>query len=219
MIRTVLDTLPKPLNLVGWRYKTDPKCPFCRYHFTTTKHILNACPIALSLDCYTWRCDSILRKLLVFLRQHLKDKGNPFGDLRGFRVMEYPPSTVPIDIMPTSNRPDIVFISKDKEITIIELTVPFNWPDCINVADEYKFSKCQLLLSDLEAKNYSSQFVAIEISVLGHYLNRTCKPLNQAFLSIPKATICNLLDEAGKLLSQCHGKYFMVWNEKIWSSL
>ena len=70
--------------------------------------------------------------------------------------MENPPSTVPIDILPTSDWPDIVFVTKDKEITIIELTVPFNSPDCINAAYEYKFSKYQLLLSDLEAKNYSS---------------------------------------------------------------
>ena len=66
--------------------------------------------------------------------------------------MENPPSTVPINILPTSDWPDIVFISKDKVITIIELTVPFNPPDCINAAHEYKSSKYQLLLSDLEAK-------------------------------------------------------------------
>ena len=70
--------------------------------------------------------------------------------------MENPPLTVPIDILPTSDRPDIVFISKDKEITIIELTVLFNSPDFINDAHEYKSSKYQILLSDLGAKNYSS---------------------------------------------------------------
>ena len=96
-IRAPLDTLPTPLNLVRWRYRTDPKCPLCRYRFPTTKHILNACPIALSQDRYTWRHDSILRKLLVFLRQHLKDKGKLFGDLKRFRVMEKPPSTVSIE--------------------------------------------------------------------------------------------------------------------------
>ena len=140
MIRAASDTLPTPLNLIRWRYRTDPKCPLCRYRFPTTKHILNACPVALSQDRYTWRHDSILKKLLVFLRQHLKDKGKLFGDLKGFRVMENPPSTVPIDILPTSDRPDIVFVSKDKEITIIELTVPFNSPDCINAAHEYKLN-------------------------------------------------------------------------------
>ena len=89
---------------------------------------------------------------MVFLRKHLKDERKIFGDLKGIRVMENPPSTVPIDILPTSDRSDIVFVSKDKEITIIQLTLPFNSPDCINAAHEYKFSKYQLLLNDLEAK-------------------------------------------------------------------
>ena len=88
--------------------------------------------------------------------------------------MENSPSTAPIDILPTSDRPDIVFVSKDKKILIsIELTVLVYSPDCINVVHEFKFSKYQLLLSDLEIKNYSSRFVAIEIGALGHYLNRT----------------------------------------------
>ena len=76
---------------------------------------------------------------MVFLRQHLKNKGKFFGDLKGFRVMENPPSTVPIDILPTSERPNIVFINMDKEITIIELTVSFNSPDCITAAQEAGF--------------------------------------------------------------------------------
>ena len=100
MIRAASDTWPTPLNLVHWRYWTDPKRPLCGYHFPTTKHLLNSCPIVLCQDCYTWRHDSILRKLLLFLRQHLNDKGRVFGDLKGFRVMENPPSTVPIDILP-----------------------------------------------------------------------------------------------------------------------
>ena len=111
--------------------------------------------------------------------------------------MENPTSSVPIDILPTSDRPDVVFVSKDKEITIIELIVPFNSPDCINAAHEYKVSKYQLLLSDLEAKSYTSRLVAVEIGALGHYLNRTCNFLNWAFPSIPKAAIQNLLDEVG----------------------
>ena len=132
--------------------------------------------------------------------------------------MENPPSTVPIDILPPSDRPDILFVSKDKEVTIIELTVSFNSPDCINAAHEYKFSKYQLLLSNLDEKSYSSQFVAIKIGALGHYLNRTYKSLNQAFPSIPKAAIRNLLHDAGKTAITASQRIFMDWNEQIWSS-
>ena len=121
MIRAASNTLPKVLNLVCWRYRTDPKCPRCRYHFPTPKHILSACPIALPQDRFTWRHDSILRKVLVFMRQQLKETGKLYGDLKKFNAMENPPSTVPIDILTTSDRPDIVFVNNDKEVTIIEL--------------------------------------------------------------------------------------------------
>ena len=131
--------------------------------------------------------------------------------------MENPPSTVPIDILLTSDRPDIVFISKDKEITIIELTVPFNSPDCINAAHEYKVSKYQLLLSDLEAKSYTSRLVVVEIGALGHYLSRTCKSLNRAFPSIPRAGIRNLVDEVGKTAITASQRIFMARSEEIWA--
>ena len=68
--------------------------------------------------------------------------------------MENPPSIVPIDILPTSDRPDIAFVSNDKETTMIKLTFPFNSPDCIKAPHEYKFSKCQLLLSNLDEKAF-----------------------------------------------------------------
>ena len=219
MIRAASDSLPTPLNLVHWRYWRDPKCPLRMYRFPTTKHVLNGCPKALSQDCYMMRHDSILWKLLVFLRQHLKDKGRLFGDLKGFRVMENSHSTVQIYIMPTSDWPDIVFVCKDNQITIIEFRVPFDSLDCINAANEYKSSKYQLLLSNLEAKNYSSQFIVIEISALGHYLNRTCESMNQAFPSISKGAIRNLLHEAEKTAITASQRIFMAQNEEIWSSL
>ena len=140
---------------------------------------------------------SILRKLLLFLRQHLNDKGKLFGDLKVFRVTENPPSVVPIDILPTSDGPDIAFVSKNKQITIIELTVSLQLARLYHAAHEYKVSKYQSLLSDLEAKSYTSRLVAVKIGALGHYLNRSCKSLNRAFPPIPKASI----------LLQHHSKY------------
>ena len=135
---------------------------------------------------------------IVFLRQHLRIKGSLLvtskdSELRRTHLQLYLLIPCLLQIV----HADIVFVIKDKEITIIELTVPFNSPDCINAAQEYKVSKYQLLLSDLEAKGYTSRFVAIEIGALGHYLNRTCESLSRAFPFIPKAAIRNLLDEAG----------------------
>ena len=161
------DTLPSPLNLVRWRYLVHSKCPLCGSQFPTTKHILNARPVAPSQGQYTWRHDSILRKILLFLKQHLTGEGKLYGYIAGFRAVEHPLSTVPLDLLPTSDRPDIAFVRTSMEITIIELTVPFNSPNCISAAHEFKSSKYQLLLSDLEVRGYVTHFVAVEVGTLG----------------------------------------------------
>ena len=66
-----------------------------------------------------WRHDSILKKILLFLRQHLTRE--LYGNLNGFRATENQPSTVPPNLLPTLDRPDIVFVREDRKIIIIEL--------------------------------------------------------------------------------------------------
>ena len=88
----------------------DSTCSLCGSHTFTTKYILNACPVALSQGQYSWRHDSILKKILLILRQNFVERGNLYGDLDAFRANENPPSTVPPDLLPTSYRPDIEFI-------------------------------------------------------------------------------------------------------------
>ena len=92
----------------------------------------------------------------------------------GFRAMENPPSMiyVPPDHLPTLGRPGTVFVREDRKIIIIELTVPFNSPDSINTAHNFKTSKYQILLSDMETKGYITDFVAVEVGALGHYFSK-----------------------------------------------
>ena len=86
------------------------------------------------------------------------------GDLNGFRAMENPPSTVPLDLLPTSDQPDIVFVREDREIIIIKrMVLPFNFPDSINIANNFKTSKYQILLSGLEARGYVTNFGTVEV--------------------------------------------------------
>ena len=128
ILRAASDTLPTPLNLARWRYKTDSSCNLCRSPTPTTLHILNACPVSLFQGRYTWRHDSVLNKIILFLQQHLAGQGKLYGDLDGFRVTNNPPTTVPPNILITSARPDIVFVGVEKNLIILELTIPFNSP-------------------------------------------------------------------------------------------
>ena len=80
------------------------------------------------------------------------------------RAAKNPPSTIPAEILGTSARPDIV-ITKANAIILMELTVPYNSPDCIHHAKSRKESKeiYQHALSDLEAKGLRSELVTIKL--------------------------------------------------------
>ena len=121
ILRAASGTLPTPMKLNHWRYKADPQCLHCSSPHSTTLHILNACPSALSKGRYTWRHDSVLCQILDSLSLHLSSLGSLYGDIDGYRAIENPVATIPLDILVTSDCPDIVFISKDNSNTIIEL--------------------------------------------------------------------------------------------------
>ena len=67
------------------------------------------------------------------------------------RASENPLATIPENILITSARPDIVLV-EDKEITLLELTIPHNSMESISNARARKSMKenYQQTLSDLE---------------------------------------------------------------------
>ena len=87
---------------------------------------------------------------LIFLSSQLSGLGVLYGDIDGFRAIESPATTVPLDILVTSARPDIVFVHNDNTISIIELTIPFNTQESFNRAHILKTKKFDVLVSDLE---------------------------------------------------------------------
>ena len=218
ILRAASDTLPTPLNLARWRYKTDSSCNLCRSPTPTTLHILNACPVSLFQGRYTWRHDSVLNKIILFLQQHLAGQGKLYGDLDGFRVTNNPPTTVPPNILITSARPDIVFVGVEKNLIILELTIPFNSPESMKKANNIKTNKYELLLSDLECNGYTPKFLAMEIGALGHHQPGTPSALHNLFPSIPKNSFRTLLDNAGKTAISTSRRIFMARREESWSN-
>ena len=110
------------------------------------------------------------------MRSFLEEEDVLYADLPGKRTSENPTSTVPVSILATSARPDMVLI-RSMEITLIELTVPFESRENLNNARARKSQKSSYLelLGDLEAKGYSASLVTCEISSLGHSLP-VCHP-------------------------------------------
>ena len=91
LLRAGSDTLPTPLNLRRWRFRSDAKCPLCANPWPTTQHILNGCPVSLSQGRYTWRHDNALKKLASGLRMHLQPGERVYAGLPGMRVTDKPP--------------------------------------------------------------------------------------------------------------------------------
>ena len=162
----------------------------CKSNSPTVLHILNYCPTALNQKRFTWRHHSILLKLFSFMRSFLEEEDVLYADLPGKRVSENPTSTVPVSILATSARPDMVLI-RSMEITLIELTVPYDSRENLNNARARKFQKSSYLelLGDLEAKGYSASLVTCEISSLGHSLPVSLKDIQELFPSVPRSSI------------------------------
>ena len=69
--------------------------------------------------------DSILLGLADILRSNLDSDATVHADLPGLRASDNPPLTVPLSLVPTTARPDIVII-QDKDVQLLELTIPTN---------------------------------------------------------------------------------------------
>ena len=95
LLRAGSDTLPTPPNHKRWRLRVDAKCGLCGDCSPTVLHILNGCPVALNQSRYTWKHDSVLRKIDQSIRPQLSTDESLYTDLRGLRAQENPTSTAP----------------------------------------------------------------------------------------------------------------------------
>ena len=107
ILRAASDTLPTPLNLLGWKIQCGAKCHLCGNTWPTTAHILNGCPITLEQGRYTWRHDCILSTLSSTIEDLIPEVA-VFADLPNQRASEQPPSTIAPSIVITPFKPDLV---------------------------------------------------------------------------------------------------------------
>ena len=140
VLRAASDTLPTPLNLCRWKYRTDPKCSLCGSNFPTVRHVLNSCPTSLEQGRFTWRHDSVLQKLVSAILPTLSEGEKVYADLLNLRACDNSSATIPEKIITTSARPDLVLV-REKEVVLMELTIPHNSLEAMNNAQRRKKSK------------------------------------------------------------------------------
>ena len=159
LLRAGSDTLPTPLNLARWTIQSSSRCALCNSNHPTVAHILNGCPVALNQGRYTWRHDSVLSLMVSSVSTCLESDQRLFADLPGHQASNSPPSTIPVDILSTSCRPDIV-LCHGKNIKLLELTVCSNTLQGLQSACTRKQSKQVYvsLLNDLESIGYTVSY-------------------------------------------------------------
>ena len=162
LLNSILTTLPTKDNLTKWGKVLSPACNLCG-EYETTAHVLSGCKTMLEQGRYTWRHDSILNLIHSFI---------PNTNLTNITIhtdLGDQSWTIPPDLLPTSDRPDLVVIDYcKKSISILELTVPFERN--ISKDHQYKCHKYAHLMIDLQGLGYSVKYFAIEIGC------RSCWP-------------------------------------------
>ena len=167
-LNSTVDTLPTNANLVQWGKRMSDKCKNCGGK-ETLLHILNYCKTSLDQDRFTWRHDNILNYVYNTID---KSRFEIYVDLEE-KKSGYA-STIPPEIMVTSEKPDIVIVDrKSKKVHIFELTVPFETN--IEKQHEYKQNKYAHFEQDIEA-----EVIAFEIGSRGYISPENRTRLNKS---------------------------------------
>ena len=121
------------------------------------------CGKALVQERYNYRHDSILNYMLHVLELALRDDIELFVDIPGHTNNG---GTIPCDIVPTAERPDIVIIDRSvKKIVLGELTASFE-PNMMG-ARKRKVEKYAQLVADIRDQGYICELVCFEVGSRG----------------------------------------------------
>ncbi len=88
------------------------------------------------------------------------------GDIQGHTVNSVNGGSIPANIVPAAEKPDIVCMNNNsKMVSILELSVPFEGN--LTKAREYKTNKYSNLVSDIENSGYKCELVCFEVGSQG----------------------------------------------------
>ena len=177
-VRSAIDFLPTFNNLKTWGKRTNTCCKLCS-NKETLHHVLNMCPTSLNQGRFTWRHNSVLYSIVTHLSKAISDNTNLkiYSDLSGMSIGG---GTIPPNVLPTSQRPDLVLIDDiQKRILVMELTIPFE--QNIKDAHDRKMHKYGSLMADLTTAGYKTELYCVEIGSRGLITSDNSTRLNYVF--------------------------------------
>ena len=151
-IRYINNSLPTRRNLQKWGLLSSSECSFCLKP-ESLLHVVAGC--SSYLDRFTWRHDSILNFIANNLpSEHIQ---TIYADLPSFSN----PSIITGD----DYRPDLLILTKDNCLYVLELTVGYETNLRNNI--QRKYSKYKDLIIELKKNFQSVKYINLSISALG----------------------------------------------------
>ena len=153
-IKYLNNTLPTRKNLCKWSLSQSAACSFC-LQSETLQHVISSCRCYLEEGRYTWRHNSVLLYL-----------ANTLSSLNQCTVYADLPSFIsPCLITGDSLRPDLLLLTEDSTLYIIELTLGFETNMQANSIR--KANKYTTLIKDLSSTYSKVTFINLSMSALG----------------------------------------------------
>ena len=141
-----LDTLPHRKNLRRWKKSDSDQCPLCG-ETQSLLHVLNSCRVALSQRRYDNRHDTILTRIVAFIKNQQTDL-HIIADLP---TVEYDRP----DFLISDLRPDIVMWNEERKLCyLIELTVCYD-----TITDKAQERKALKYMELAEGINSTSMYM------------------------------------------------------------
>ena len=125
--------------------------------------------------------------------------------------------TVPLDILPTQQRPDLVLVNrKEKVIFLIELTICFETN--FEAANARKTERYQNLKNDIEDRGFKCHLMPLEVGSGGHISkkNKFCIINILKMNNIP-LKYTELLKSCSKISLLCSYSIFNAYSQPTWS--
>ena len=125
--------------------------------------------------------------------------------------------TVPSDILPTQQKPDLVIINRsEKIISLVELTICFETN--FEAANDRKKERYTQLKLDLEDRGYICHLFPLEVGSRGH-ISKKNKLTLANILTLNKISLKynELLTNSSKISLLCSYSIFHAYNQPTWS--
>ena len=203
-LKCLSNTLATRKDLSKWCITQSSACSFC-LQSETLQHIVSSCKSYLEQGRYTWRHDSVpnfIAKTLSGLQSC-----SLYADL--------PAILSPSFITGDSFRPDLILISKNNDLCILEFTIGYETNIEVNI--DRKASKYNPLHQELGSKYKYIKFISLSLGALG-----TVGSSSDSFIDLLKCLEFSqsiqrpILSKMINITVRC--KYFMFYHRnKPWT--